>query len=135
MQIIILSGEPTHTASKGSNGATCPSYINNCLKVKYPLLIFVSYFQMNQELHEKHLCNWSSHYGKIWMCCVPKLKVVRPSIVVWKAKYPSTTFNLLHSNTNQDLALIANMKIWTISIMHAKEAITCSHQIDTFCCQ
>ena len=44
-QIIILHGEPTHTTSKGSNGVTRPSYINNRLKVKYPLCNFVSYAQ------------------------------------------------------------------------------------------
>ena len=32
------SGEPMHTVSKkGNDGVVCPSYINNCLKVKYPL--------------------------------------------------------------------------------------------------
>jgi len=45
LQILILSGEPMQTASKGSNGVVHPSYINNRLKVKYPLRIIVSYAQ------------------------------------------------------------------------------------------
>jgi len=38
----MLSGEPTHTALKGSNDIT---HSNNHLTVKYSLRIFVSYVQ------------------------------------------------------------------------------------------
>ena len=45
LQTIMLSDEPMHSASNGSNSAACPSYINNHLKVKYPLHIFDSCVQ------------------------------------------------------------------------------------------
>ena len=41
--------------------------------------------KMNQELYEKHLFNQSSYYE--W-CRMPQLKVLYPSIIVWKVKYP-----------------------------------------------
>ena len=54
---------------KNTDGTTHPIYINYCLKVKYPLRLFVSYADLlhssiNQELFDKHLCNQSSHYEK-----------------------------------------------------------------------
>ena len=42
---ITLIGEPMHSASKESNIATHPSYINYYLKVKYLLHFFISYVQ------------------------------------------------------------------------------------------
>ena len=38
-----MTGEPMHTASKERNGAARLSYINYCLKMKYPLRFVVSY--------------------------------------------------------------------------------------------
>jgi len=46
----------------------------------------------NQELYEKHLHNQSSHYEKYEWCRVAQLKVPRPSIIVWKVKYPLRFF-------------------------------------------
>jgi len=46
----------------------------------------------NQELYEKHLCNQSSHYEKYKWSCVLLLQVLRPSIIVWKMKYPFRFF-------------------------------------------
>ena len=59
LQIIILSGEYTpltHAYHIKGNNATCPSFINNCVKVKYPLRIFVTMF--------KPLCSKMSQKSK-----------------------------------------------------------------------
>ena len=51
------------SASKDSNGAACPNYINNCLKVKYLLHFFEKYVQLiissTDQKGEKHHCNES----------------------------------------------------------------------------
>jgi len=59
LQIVLLS-ELMHTASKkGNNGVARPSYIDNCVKVKYPLCIFFTYVQAITQQNESrtHLCN------------------------------------------------------------------------------
>jgi len=97
----------------------------------------------NQYLYKMHLCNQSSHYKKYEWSHVPQLQVPCSSITLWKVKYLLRFFvNLLHSNMSQDLVEkhLCNQgshyeKIQMISITHAKEAITCNHQIDTFRCQ
>ena len=58
---VLLSGEPTNATSKDNNGVMRPSYINTCLKVKYPLRTLL-HSKTNQKLYEKHLCIQSSHY-------------------------------------------------------------------------
>ena len=61
--------------------------------MKFPLCIFVSYVKSvihsktNQELSDSTSVNKSSLYGKIRKC-VPQLKVLPPSIIVWKVKCP-----------------------------------------------
>ena len=57
----------THTFHIKSYSAACPSYINSCLKVKYPLHISDSYAQPVTQQYEsksvwKYLCTQSSHY-------------------------------------------------------------------------
>jgi len=96
--------------------------------MKYPLLIFAAMFKllhskMNQKLHlavteaatmENTNVPCAPDKGAAPINCYLKSEI---SIVI--------IFNLLHSNTNQDLVTkIANKKIWMICIMHAKEAIT-----------
>jgi len=62
----------------------------------------------NQELYEKHLYNQSSHYENYKWCHLPQLiKVLHTSFMSekWNIHYASllTIFDLLHSDTNQDL--------------------------------
>ena len=59
-----MTGEPTHTASKERNGATCLSYINYCLKIEVSIALHSQLYMFNplhnitnQELFEEHLCN------------------------------------------------------------------------------
>jgi len=52
LQIIMLSGEPMHTTSKGSNSVTRPRYANNRLKMKYLLCIFGIYVQSATQQNE-----------------------------------------------------------------------------------
>ena len=115
LQIIILTGEPMHSASKQSNDATRPSYIKNKLpesKVSIILLWKLHMFNpllsnTNQELFKKHLCNQSSHCKNAkgvmhpsWWC-----HALQISSEKWSIHYASLSaiFNLSHSSMNQQL--------------------------------
>jgi len=57
------------------NSATCSSYMNNCLKVKYPLHFFVSYLRMFNLLHNSTIavtmCTYlQSTVSVHWALCV-----------------------------------------------------------------
>ena len=65
----------------------------------------------------------------------PQVQVSCPSIIVWNVKYPLHFFvNNSQLVTNQNLVKKHQVTMM-ISITHAKEAITCNHQFDTFRCQ
>ena len=69
VKIIIMTSEPTHTASKEGSGTTCPSYQLSSEKCSINYTSLLAMFNLlrsitNQELFDKHLCNQSSHYEK-----------------------------------------------------------------------
>ena len=63
---------------KEKNGAAHPSYINYCLKSAVFIMLHCQLCSTQytilriKELLEKHLCNQSSYYEKIWMISIMK---------------------------------------------------------------
>jgi len=127
------------------NVVTRPSYINNCLKVKHPLCIFITLCSCCYTAKKIKNCMKSTFVTKV--ATMKKMRMVSHAPVKGAApinycpKYYvslSTIFNSLHSNTNQDLVekrlCIQSShceKYGQFHITHAKEAITCNQQIST----
>ena len=142
LQIILLTGEPTHSASKGmlniwnqlrNIGARIPfislfvckwSIHYASLSAMFNLL----HSNMSQELLKKHL---SSHYENYaW-------SIVCPNYCL-KVKYPLHFFiqPSTMKNGSKSISVIkaANIKN-TDNFHYVKKAIMCYYQTDTFCCQ
>ena len=102
LQIIIMTGEPTHTASQ--NGTACPSYINYRLKNEVSITLCCQLCSTRYTAFWIKNCSKSSTTIHAYRKKEMVLHVPVKSIIVWICYASlSAMFNPLHSSTNQEL--------------------------------